>query len=181
MPIRIATSADTAALVDLMAQFYRESFYSLQRDAAGSAFQQLMADSALGRVWICEQKSQAAGYIVLTFGFSMEYGGRDGFVDDLFVRPEFRGRVLDKQLLDTLIRECVRLQVRALHLEVGRANHRAKALYQSRGFRYNDRQLLTIKLARATHEPKRRAETDASNASQVDEPGTGERPRGKTE
>ena len=153
MPIRIATSADLAMLVDLMTDFYRESAFTLQPGSAKAAFAKLLADPALGRIWIGEQDGEAAGYIVLTVGFSMEYGGRDAFVDDLFVRPPFRGRGLGKQLLDTLIAECHRRNVRALHLEVDRANDRGHALYRSRGFVDNDRQLLTMKLARAIHEP----------------------------
>ena len=152
MSIRIATTADLAMLVDLMTDFYRESAFTLQPDSARVAFERLLADPALGRIWICEQDGEAAGYIVLTVGFSMEYGGRDAFVDDLFVRPPFRGRGLGKQLLDTLIAECRRRDVRALHLEVDRANDRGHALYRSRGFVDNDRQLLTMKLARAIHE-----------------------------
>ena len=168
MPIRTATYADIAILVDLMARFYHESAFSLRTDAATGAFEQLLADPALGRIWICEQDNQAVGYIVLTLGFSMEYGGRDAFVDDLFVRPAFRGRGLGKELLNTVVRECARLQVRALHLEVGRANHRARALYRSRGFRDYDRQLLTMKLAEAIHESATRPETGEINSLRTD-------------
>ena len=135
-----------------MRQFYRESAFSMQPERAKAAFQQLTDNPALGRVWICEQNKAAVGYIVLTLGFSMEYGGRDAFVDDLFVRPEDRGKGLGRQLLGTLIGECVRIGVRALHLEVGRANQRAHALYRAHGFADNDRQLLTLKLENALHE-----------------------------
>lgn len=178
MPIRTATAEDLPLLVDLMTSFYGESSLALPRDTAEKAFAQLLADPALGRVWICEQQDQAVGYIVLTLGFSMEYGGRDAFVDDLYVRARFRGRGIGKRLLDTLIGECGRLQVRALHLEVGRANRRAQALYRSRGFRDRDRQLLTLKLGRAMHESKRRAAAAASNASQAVEPHAPRKDRG---
>ena len=165
MPIRSASRADLAILVDLMARFYRESSYRLQRQCARAAFDQLLTDPSLGRVWICEQKAEAVGYIVLTLGFSMEYGGRDGFVDDLFILPQFRGKQLGHQLLDTLIRECDRLGVRALHLEVGPANQRAVSLYRARGFAGSDRRLLTLKLASAVHQPDRpRAATGVGSA-----------------
>ena len=152
MPTRAATHGDIAVLVELMTDFYRESSFSLPRESAKAVFEQLLTDPALGRVWICEQGREAAGYIVLTFGFSVEYGGRDAFVDDLFIRPAFRGRGLGKQLLDTLIGECAHLRVRALHLEVDRLHDRAHALYRSRGFQDNDRRLLTMKLSGAIHE-----------------------------
>ena len=152
MSIRTATSADLGMLVDLMTEFYRESAFTLQPGSAREAFAKLLTEPALGRIWICEQDGEAVGYIVLTIGFSMEYGGRDAFVDDLFVRPRFRGGGLGRQLLDTLIAECIRLDVLALHLEVDRANNQAHGLYRSFGFVDNDRQLLTMKLGRAIHE-----------------------------
>ena len=158
MSIRTATPADIPSLVGLMEEFYRESGFSLQPERAKAAFQRLLDDPALGRIWICEQKKDAVGYIVLTLGFSMEYGGRDAFVDDLFLRPGFRGSGLGRQLLGTLISECGRIGVRALHLEVGRANQRAQSLYRAHGFQDNDRQLLSLKLGPVAHEPKKHRE-----------------------
>jgi GNAT superfamily N-acetyltransferase len=32
------------------------------------------------------------GYIVLAFGFSFETGGRNAFIDELYVAPEHRGK-----------------------------------------------------------------------------------------
>ena len=150
-------------LVDLMTDFYRESAFSLQPGAAKAAFEQLLNDPTLGRIWICEQDGEAIGYVVLTLGFSMEYGGRDAFVDNLFIRRGLRGKGMGGQLLDTLIGECTRLNVRALHLEVGRANYKAFAFYRSCGFQDNDRQLLILKPGKAIHETKEgfeRSETD---------------------
>jgi ribosomal protein S18 acetylase RimI-like enzyme len=165
MPIRNATAADIPTLVDLMVLFYRESAFSLQRHSAKAAFRRLLADSSFGRIWICELANEPVGYIVLTLGFSMEYGGRDAFVDDLFIRPEFRGKGWGRQLLDTLVQECIRIGVRALHLEVGRDNHRVRSLYRSRGFRDNERQLLTLKLDKAIHESGRHPEAAGTDSS----------------
>jgi ribosomal protein S18 acetylase RimI-like enzyme len=44
------------------------------------------------------------------------------------------------------------LGVRALHLEVGRDNSAAQALYRRAGFEDSGRQLLTLRLADPTHE-----------------------------
>jgi ribosomal protein S18 acetylase RimI-like enzyme len=95
--------------------------------------------------------NEPAGYVVLTVGFRMEYGGLDAFVDDLFVRPDFRRKGFGRAALATLLAECERRGVRAVHLEAGRDNHPAKALYGRFGFRDNDRQLLTVRLPRDPH------------------------------
>jgi ribosomal protein S18 acetylase RimI-like enzyme len=99
-------------------------------------------------VWILESDGQPAGYVVLCIGFSLEYGGLDAFVDDLFVRPACRRRGLGRTALAELFEECRRRGVRAVHLEVGRDNDAARALYARFGFRDQDRQLLTMRLPR---------------------------------
>jgi GNAT superfamily N-acetyltransferase len=69
--------------------------------------------------------------------------GRDGFVDDLYVVPEWRGRGIGSALLKQLTDACVELGVRALHLEVGRKKTDARALYRRFGFEEHDRLLMT--------------------------------------
>jgi ribosomal protein S18 acetylase RimI-like enzyme len=99
------------------------------------------------RGWLLEFESQTVGYVVLTFGFSLEYGGLDAYVDELFVKPEFRGRGFASQALGFLTLECQKLNVVALHLEVDANNHTAKSLYAKLGFESTARELLNKDLS----------------------------------
>ena len=83
---------------------------------------------------------------MLTIRFSMEYGGLDGFIDDLFVRPAHRRQGLGIAALKALFAECERRSVLAVHVEAGRDNVAAMALYGSYGLRDNGRQMLTVRL-----------------------------------
>lgn len=150
--LREAAPDDRALLVDLMAEFYAESGYPFNRARAEVAFAELLAAPALGQVWLIEAEPGPVGYVVLTLGYSMEYGGRDAFVDDLFIRLPFRGRGIGKLALTEVRAACVARGVRALHLEVGRDNAPAQALYRRAGFVDTDRQLLTLGLADPTHD-----------------------------
>ena len=141
--IRLATSADTRTLVDLMQVFYAEQGYPMDRDKATRTFTMLLDDPVFGKIWLAQRQDEALGYIILTLGFSMEYGGRDSFVDDLFVIQAARGQGIGSRLLDTLFEECKRLDVKAVHLEVENVNQQAQKLYLARGFTGNDRTLLT--------------------------------------
>jgi ribosomal protein S18 acetylase RimI-like enzyme len=149
--VRAAGAADVDLLVELMTEFYAEADFRLDAERAGAAFDELLGSPSLGRVWIAEVDGRAAAYVVLTLGYSMEYGGRDAFVDDLFVRPAFRDRGIGRLLLAEVRRACEALGVRALHLEVGRDNDPAQALYRRIGFVESGRQLLTLQLAQPTH------------------------------
>jgi GNAT superfamily N-acetyltransferase len=150
--IRAAGSHDVPVLVELMAAFYDEGGYPLPRAAATRAFQSLLADPALGHVWIIERDGVAVGHIVLTLGFSMEYGGLRGFVDDFFVRQEHRNQGLGAFALTTVRQACQQLGVRGLLVETGSEGHPARRLYERAGFTQNGRVLLTQAFAGAVHE-----------------------------
>ncbi len=145
--IHRATLRDRDCLVALMSQFYSEAGYPLNVGRAAAAFEELLSDDSLGLVWLIMEDQQAAGYLIVTLGFSMEYGGRDAFIDDLFVQPTSRGKGLGTMALAKARAACVELGVRAVHLEVERSNKIARALYRRAGFVDNDRQLLSLRLA----------------------------------
>lgn len=143
---RRATPDDRPMLVTLMSEFYAESSVPIDPARAERTFAALLSDPARGAAWLVGADEQIAGYVVMTLGFSMEYGGLDAFVDDLFVRPAFRGRGLGRLALETVLDECRALDVRAVHLEVGAENDVARNLYARSGFRDTGRHLLTLRL-----------------------------------
>jgi GNAT superfamily N-acetyltransferase len=150
--VREATPDDIPRLVALMAEFYAESDYPLPAEAATRAFASLLDDARLGRVWLIEADAEPTGYVVLTVGYSMEYGGLRGFVDDLFVREAYRGRGLAATALAEVRRAAEALGVRALLVEVGPDNDRARRVYARNGFVNSGRLLLTQPLAAPVHE-----------------------------
>ncbi len=150
--VRVAREDDIPALVALMAEFYEEAGYALPRDAAAKAFAALIAEPRHGCVWFVEVDGEPTGYIVLTLGFSMEYGGLRGFVDDFFVRPAGRRKGLGTAVLEAVKQRCHELGVRALFVETGPQDHPARALYARAGFKENGRMLLALPLAPPLHD-----------------------------
>ena len=149
--VRPARAADIPTLVALMQAFYAESDFPLAASPAARAFEALLADEQLGRVWLAEDGMEAVGHLVLTMCFSMEYGGLRGFIDDLYVRPAARGRGAGASLLAAAQSEAARRGVRALHVEVGPDNHVARRVYARAGYRDSGRVLLSLPLAEPVH------------------------------
>lgn len=145
-PCRCAAPTDLDLLLDLMRQFYAIDGYPFAPVVARGALADLIGDAALGRVWLILDGAVPVGYLAVTFGYSLEYGGRDAFIDEFFVRADARGRGLGTRALRFAIEECRHLGVRALHLEVEGGNARAEALYRAQGFGGNRRALLTRRL-----------------------------------
>lgn len=130
-------------LLGFMRDFYLHESLTLNEEAARGALQQLITDESKGRVWLIEADGETVGYTVLTFGFSLEFHGRDAFVDELFIVAEWRGRGIGRQTLEFLSAACRTHGIAALHLEVERANTVAQELYRKAGFVDHDRYLLT--------------------------------------
>jgi GNAT superfamily N-acetyltransferase len=90
------------------------------------------------RALIAEWDDQSAGY-ALFFGFYSTWEGRPGlFLEDLFVRPQFRGRGIGKALLASVARIAQQENCYAMRWEVLDWNRPAIELYQSMGGRFLD-------------------------------------------
>jgi len=140
---RPSTIADLEGLLSLQQQYYAEDAYRFAEPAARTAWERLLSNPSLGRVWVAEDGATLVAYAVLTFGYSLEYHGRDAVLDELYVAPGHRHRGLGRTALDTLEAACETLGVRALHLVVERKREAAIELYRAHGFVGHDRYLMT--------------------------------------
>jgi ribosomal protein S18 acetylase RimI-like enzyme len=131
--VKSATRSDVGALVDLMREFYAESNYPLDEKWAELSFSQLLEHPDLGCVWLAERDGLAAGHAVLTFRYTMEHGALSGYIDDLFVKPQFRRQRIARALLSELFDECRRRACKSIYVEVGDRNSPAIALYSHFG------------------------------------------------
>ncbi|MBV8595392.1 MAG: GNAT family N-acetyltransferase [Candidatus Eremiobacteraeota bacterium] len=137
--------SDADTLLRFARAFHVEDGHPL--DAAGErAVMQIAAGEPLARAWIVRQAHAAIGYVVLTIGYSIEYGGRDGFIDDLYLIPGARGRGLGRKLLDFALARAGDLGIRTLHLEVEIGNEGATRMYRSAGFEATGRTLMRLPL-----------------------------------
>ena len=123
------------ALIDLMEEFYAESAFTLDRNWARSAFLRLLDSPELGCVWIAERGDIAVGHAVLTLRYTMEHGALCGYIDDLFVKPEFRRHGTARSLLSAVVAESRRRGCRSIYVEVGQDNVPAIRLYQQMGLK----------------------------------------------
>jgi ribosomal protein S18 acetylase RimI-like enzyme len=138
-----ASPADLEVLVEMAREFY--AFEHLPWDEAEMrrAMSMILADDALGEVWLVRRGGEAVGYFVLGLGFSVEFQGRDAFLDELYLREGHRGGGLGRRAIQQAEAVCRARGVRAFHLEVERGNTNAQAFYRRLGFKDHDRYLLT--------------------------------------
>jgi ribosomal protein S18 acetylase RimI-like enzyme len=140
---RTADPSDADALVEMMRDFNAHERIAFDEAEVRAVLARLFADDSLGLACLMLLGGEVAGYVVIVFGFSIEFRGRDAFVDELFVKDEYRGRGLGTAAVSFAEGVCRDHGVRALHLEVDRENTRAQSVYRRAGFADHDRYLLT--------------------------------------
>ena len=146
LQLRLANDADVNTILPLMRQFYAIDQYPFDELIAHTALTDLVRDPSLGRVWLLYNRDRAVGYLVITFGYSLEYHGRDAFIDELFIEANYRHQGIGTRAIEFALEACRELGVHALHLEVERTNITGQALYRKFGFEDHDRYLLTRRL-----------------------------------
>jgi len=139
----LAAPSDEDLVIELMREFYVIEHLEFVENIARIALRQILADPFWGFVFLMHVEEQIAGYLVLSFGFSLEFHGRDALVDELYVREEYRGQGLGTRSLQHVEAVCRKEGIHALHLEVDRGNQRGQEFYRRAGYRDHDRYLLT--------------------------------------
>ena len=148
---RLATLDDREAVLEMMRLYYEDDRLPYDRPIAEAAFLEFIADETLGRFWVFAESgnSKLVGYLALPFGYSFEYGGREGFVDELYVEAESRGKGFGSAAIRYAESQAARLGLCAVRLEVTAYNPRAAALYLKLGFTDTGRSLLSLPLKRS--------------------------------
>jgi hypothetical protein len=91
LQIQPIEAADLDAFLDFCGELYAFDGQTVfDREPVRPAARQLLDNPQLGRaVWLVADGVRA-GYLVLSFGWSFEFGGRTAVLEHLFVREEFR-------------------------------------------------------------------------------------------
>jgi ribosomal protein S18 acetylase RimI-like enzyme len=151
--LRLATESDADLLMEFMREYYAFDGHAFDLPQACAALLGLLRDPSLGRVWLISTRQEVAGYVVLTLGYSLEFLGRDAFLDEFYLRENHRGQGLGRKVLE-LVEDAARsLQVRALHLEVVRRNQAAQHFYRKLGFKDREHYLMTKWIDRSVQKP----------------------------
>ena len=155
----MAEESDADSLIRLMREYYAFDGHGFDEQKARVALTTLLRDRSLGRVWLIldggdPEAGDAAGYVVLCFGYSLEWLGRDAFVDEFYLRENYRGRGWGRKTME-FVESCARAEgIRTLHLEVVRQNARALQVYRKMGFQEHASTFLSKWIAQDMTKPR---------------------------
>ncbi|SMR72966.1 Acetyltransferase (GNAT) family protein [Aliiroseovarius halocynthiae] len=137
--LRLATLEDLDRLLPLVAGFHAEGGIEQDDDTRRGALTPLLEGSPHGAIWMIGPRVAPVGYIAVSFGWSIEFGGIDAYLDELYVRERVRGRGMGSEALAALVRALSGQGITAMSLEVDTDNDRVRALYERMGFQSRNR------------------------------------------
>jgi GNAT superfamily N-acetyltransferase len=108
-------------LTALVRAFHGESGHAVGQEQA-EAIRQLCVDSTLGQAWVLAVRDQDVGYALAYLRHSIDHGGRNAVLDDLWVTVNRRGQGLGARLLKAVCEDLRAVGARAVLLEVDPAN-----------------------------------------------------------
>lgn len=143
MQFRPATSLDVPLILDMMEDFNRLESIPWRRGPGEAPLRTLLASPGLGFVGVGARGDALLGYFILTWGFDLEWGGRDAFLTELYLREEVRGAGHGEHAIAAALATARRHGARAVHLMVRPDNEPAVRLYRRAGFAAPPRVLMT--------------------------------------
>ncbi len=145
--LQIARPEDIDRLEPLVAAYHAHEGIETSADQRRAALAPLLEGTPHGVAYLIGPKVAPVGYIVISFGYSVELGGIDGFIDEFFIRERVRGRGMGSEVLMSLLPALSQHGVKALHLEIDRDNDTARRLYRRAGFEPREKYHLMTRTA----------------------------------
>ena len=140
--LTLVTAADLPLLGRFVRAYYVEDRHVFDEDRQPPALVALAAGEPFGCAWLIELDGDPVGYVVLGWGFSVEAGGREACLDEIYLTPEMRNRGIGGRVLALVEAEARAAGMRRVFLEVQRHN-RVIGLYRRAGYVDHDRFLMS--------------------------------------
>ncbi|WP_306153301.1 N-acetyltransferase [Roseovarius sp. MMSF_3281] len=132
--LTLAKPDDLDRLTRLVTDFHAEQGITQDEATRSAALAPLLDGCPHGAAYLIGPGRAPIGYIIVCFGWSVEFGGMDGFVDELYIRPAVRGRGIGSEVLMSLPKALAGAGLKALHLEVKTDDERAQRFYRKLRF-----------------------------------------------
>jgi ribosomal protein S18 acetylase RimI-like enzyme len=144
--VRPATQDDTEALIASIQAYYAYDHIPFDEASIRRGLVALAAHPEWGGAWLLCVGDEVAGHLLLTYGFDLEFGGRQATLTELYISPVHRRAGLGR-LAMAHVAELLRAQgITALELQVEADNHEARAFYDALGFQAYDRVPMSLRI-----------------------------------
>lgn len=133
--IRRMEEKDTGEVLAMMQVFYASPavLHKASEEILRQDIADCISDMPFVEGYVFDSMGKIAGYAMTANSYSTEFGGRCIWIEDLYIKPEFRGLGLGTAFFRFLEDKYAGVAVR-FRLEAEKENARAIALYQKCGY-----------------------------------------------
>jgi len=143
--LRIATTQDEAAILELLRQYCDEVSTPWSDQHLLEGLRPLLRENHHGVVLVAQAEGIIA-YSVLTWGWGIESRGQEALVDEMFVRSDFRNQGIGEKLLRKTLERAKEQGVKVVFLETEKENPKSRDLYKRIGFSEESSVWMSIRL-----------------------------------
>lgn len=126
---------DTKTVLEMMKVFYNSPAVSheVEEDTLRRDVKACISDNPFIEGFVFREQDNIAGYGMIVKSFTTEFGGACIWVEDLYMKPEYRGSGIGTQFL-SYVEQRFRGEAVLLKLEVERSNTGAVKVYKRCGY-----------------------------------------------
>lgn len=131
-------------VIDMVLEFYESNAvdHRVPKDILLRTFKDAVSSDPVLQGHVLMDKENIAGFAYITEFYACEVGGRCIMLEELFIKPEARGKGFGSKYIQWLIKE--RPDVKRFRLEVTESNIGASKLYERLGFKYLNYKQMTF-------------------------------------
>lgn len=135
--IRKLNRDDRELYIRMAEEFYSSDavLHPIPRQNIERTVEEVLSSDTYADIYILEYEGKAAGYGLTAKSFSQEAGGKVLWIEEIYIRKEFRSKGLGKEFFSYLEEKDAAVRFR---LEVEAENSRAAALYAQLGYEVLD-------------------------------------------
>ncbi len=143
--LRPATLVDVSAVFPRTRALNDHEGIEISDERLRAGLEKLLGNPGFGGVWLVMRDGETIGYAIVTYGYDLEFGGREGWLTELWIDVDQRGAGAGAAVIEALEAELKLRDVLAMHLQVRRENP-AFRLYERSGFVASPRTIMTRRL-----------------------------------
>ncbi len=136
--ITLANGENMGPLLSLMSRRATEATAEEDTDEAQLARQHaikpLLEGGQEGAVWLVGPVRAPLGYVIVTFGWSVSAGGREAWVEDIFIRPSVRRRGIGTEVMHAISTTLSKSGLAAMHVRLSGGQAIAASFCARAGF-----------------------------------------------
>jgi GNAT superfamily N-acetyltransferase len=137
--IRLATIHDCRESSELLLRQLAEHGVDATEEKLAKVMGKILSDKTNGFILIARSRGNIVGVAYVAIILSAEHCGKVGWLEELYVMPEYRSQGIGAALVTAVLERARKLGIVAIDLEVDAAHRRAETLYRRFGFHPLDR------------------------------------------